>query len=179
MEERGIGTGTCEGDADTAGGFDDAGRDLEQPQADSRELGGAEGGGCGHSVPHGPHQPVGGGVKDEPHLIGVGRAAGGSVALQLRFMQLDQVFSLAAGAVESVIDPFSAALGKGGDNKADVEAKAARLDASNDATFGRPEVCGLCCGTASSSYLIASLIASVVAVPFRAAAGRQMEKSVL
>lgn len=39
-EHIGVGTSAGEGDADAAGGFDDAGCELDQPQPDGGELGG-------------------------------------------------------------------------------------------------------------------------------------------
>jgi hypothetical protein len=41
-----------------------------------------------------PHQPVGGGVQDEAHLVGIGRAARGAIAGQLGLVALDQVLGL-------------------------------------------------------------------------------------
>jgi hypothetical protein len=83
---RGLGTGVDgasggEGDADVVGGLADAGADLEQSLADGGELGFRQDVGLGYGVADGEHQPVGGGVECEAHLIGHGRAAGGSVAL--------------------------------------------------------------------------------------------------
>lgn len=40
-EDVGIGTGRGEGDADTAGGFDDPGRDLDPPHAHVNDPSGA------------------------------------------------------------------------------------------------------------------------------------------
>ena len=56
-----------------------------------------------------PHQPVGSGVEDEPHLVGVGRAAGGPVTFELGLVQLDQILGLAARAIEDVVDMLGAA----------------------------------------------------------------------
>lgn len=76
-------------------------------------------------------------MEDEPHLIGVGRAAGGPVARQLRLVQLDQVLGLAAGAVDRVIGSFGAAISQRGGDETDAEAEAARFDARDYATLGR------------------------------------------
>ena len=51
-----------------------------------------------HGFAESPHQPVCSGVEDEPHLVGVGRATGGPVALELGLVQLDQILGLAARA---------------------------------------------------------------------------------
>ena len=58
----------------------------------------------GDGVAHGEHQPIGGGVQDEPHLVGERAAAAGAVGGELGLVQLDQVLGLAAGAVERLVD---------------------------------------------------------------------------
>lgn len=45
---------------------------LNQPQADGGELGNLEAGGFRQRLAHGPHQPVGSGMEDQPHLVGIG-----------------------------------------------------------------------------------------------------------
>src|SRR5207249_11897529 len=49
-------------------------------------------------------QPVGAGVKDEPHLVGQRRSATGSIGCKLRLVLLDQVLGLSAGAVDGLIN---------------------------------------------------------------------------
>ena len=71
-EQIGFGTSGGEGEAHAAGGLDDAGGDLDQPQSQCRELGPRQGACRGDSVADGEHQPIGGGVQDEAHLVGVG-----------------------------------------------------------------------------------------------------------
>ena len=45
---------------------------LGQAGADGGELGGSECHGLWQGAANRPHQPIGGGVKNEPHLIGIG-----------------------------------------------------------------------------------------------------------
>jgi hypothetical protein len=54
----------------------------------------------GNGVADDEHQPVGGDVQDEANLIGERRAARGAVAGELSLVQLDQIFRLAASAME-------------------------------------------------------------------------------
>jgi hypothetical protein len=84
----GIGAGGSEGDPDAGSGFDDAGGDLEEPQAQRCELGGGERGSLGDFLLDAPHQPVGGGVQDQAHLVGVGRSARGAIAGELGLVRL-------------------------------------------------------------------------------------------
>ena len=73
-EERGIWAGSGEGEADAAGVSMTRAASLSSRRrmVANSALASA---GLGDGVPHGQHQPVGGGVKDEPHLIGDRRAA--------------------------------------------------------------------------------------------------------
>ena len=99
-EEDGVGAGAGEGDAHPAGGLGDAGGDLQEPEPDRREFGLGESMCLGNGVAHGEDQPVGGGVQDEPHLVGSGSPAAGAVGGELGLVQLDQVLGLAAGAIK-------------------------------------------------------------------------------
>jgi hypothetical protein len=71
-EEHGLGTGGGEGQKNPAGHFDDAGGDLEQPEAQCGELDLGEIPRFGNGVADGEHQPISGGVEDEANLIGAG-----------------------------------------------------------------------------------------------------------
>src|SRR6476646_4514494 len=51
-------------------------------------------------------QPIGGGVENESDLIGERRTATGAIGGKLRLMQLDQIFGLAARAIQAVVDPL-------------------------------------------------------------------------
>lgn len=110
FEDRGTGTGAGEGDADATGGLDDAGGDLDQPGSQRGGLGVAQRGGCRDGLAQLPHQPLGSGVEDEAHLVGVGRAALGAVAFELRLVELDEIFGLTPGAVEGVVDVLGTAV---------------------------------------------------------------------
>jgi len=80
---------------DARGALDDAGRELDQAKPHRRELGGfpARALGCGGA--QGVQQPVGGGMENEPELIGAGAAARGPVRGELGLVQLDEVLGLA------------------------------------------------------------------------------------
>ena len=101
LEDRSIGTGAGEGDADATGDFDDAGGHLDQPGPQRRELGGSQHAGNRDPLAELSHQPVGSGVEDEAHLVGVGRSARGAVAVQLALVKLDQIFGLTPGAIDA------------------------------------------------------------------------------
>src|SRR5260221_3208354 len=110
-EDRGGGAGRRQPDADARGALDDAGRELDQAKPQRRELGGfpARALGCGGA--QGVQQPVGGGMENEPELIGAGAAARGPVRGELGLVQLDEVLGLAARAVDRVIGILSRAFG--------------------------------------------------------------------
>ena len=112
-EQIGLGAGGGEGDANTRGGLGDAGCDLEQPGPQSGELGQCERLGFWNGVAHRQHQPVGGGVQHEPHLIGKRRTATGAIRGKLALVQLDHVLGLTSGAVEAFVEPFRAAIRQG------------------------------------------------------------------
>jgi len=54
----------------------------------------------GISCSDAPHQPECGGVQDEAHLVGIGRAARGAVAGELALVQLDQVLGAAPRTIQ-------------------------------------------------------------------------------
>ena len=93
-------------DADAGGPLDDAGADLEQALPEGRKLGPGERHPAGHGIAQGEHQPVGRGVQDEAELVGERALAGGPVGGELALVQLDEVFSLAASAVNILIPHF-------------------------------------------------------------------------
>ena len=86
----------------------------------------------GDRVAHHEHQPVGGGVQQQAHLIGQRRAATGPVGGKLALVQLDQVLGLTTRAIEGVVEPFGAA-GDVGHHVADVQTLAGCLDARGHA----------------------------------------------
>src|SRR6476619_8590779 len=95
----------------------------------------------GNGVAHGQHQPIGGGVENESDLIGERRTATGAIGGKLRLMQLDQVFGLAARAIQAVVDPLGRADIEAGDDEADVEAERGRLNTGDGAPFAIPGLC--------------------------------------
>ena len=61
-------------------------------------------------------------MENQADLIGERRAAAGAIGGELALMQLDEVFGLAAGAVEDLVDVLGRAGCEVGDDEADVEA---------------------------------------------------------
>jgi hypothetical protein len=84
------------------------------------------------------HQPIGGCMEEEPHLIGERRPAGGAIRGQLTLVQFDQIFHLATRAIERVIDMFGRATCDLGDHLANIEPQFSRFDAGADAALGPP-----------------------------------------
>ena len=89
-------------------------------------MGIAPEGPLGRQAAQGVEQPIGGGVDQEPELVGGSAAAGGAVGGEMQLVRLDQIFSLAAGAVELVVEPARRA-GDVGDDEAAVGALRRRL----------------------------------------------------
>ena len=56
-------------------------------------------------------------------------------------MQLDQVFGLAARAIQAVVDPLGRADIEAGDDEADVETELCRLNTGDGAPFAIPGLC--------------------------------------
>lgn len=130
--------GGSEGEADAGSALADAGCELQEPQPDRGELGPGQAVRLRDGVPHGEHQPVGGGVQNQPHLVGSGVPAGGAVGGELALVQLDQVHGLSAGAVQLGVEPCGRAGRDVGDPVANVEAEPGRLDAGGDAALLPP-----------------------------------------
>src|SRR6476620_7547240 len=59
-----------------------------------------------------------GDVENESDLIGERRTATGAIGGKLRLMQLDQIFGLAARAIQAVVDPLGRADIEAGDDEA-------------------------------------------------------------
>ena len=72
-------------------------------------------------------------------LVGERGTATGAVGSELRLVQLDQIFGLAARAIQAVVDPFRRADVETGDDEADVEAEPGRLDPGDGAAFAAQE----------------------------------------
>ena len=56
-------------------------------------------------------------------------------------MQLDQILSLAARAIQALVDPLGRAAIEAGDDEADVEAELGCLDTGDGAPFAIPGIC--------------------------------------
>ena len=121
-EQAGLRASGGEGQTDARGSFDDTGADFEEPEPQGGELGVTEGMGFGHRIADGEHQPIGGGMEDEADLVSERRAAAGAVGGELALVHLDQIFRLAAGAVDHVVDALGRASCEVGHDKANVEA---------------------------------------------------------
>ena len=80
-------------------------------------------------------------MKHETDLVGVRRTATRAVGGELRLMQLNQVFGLAACAIQALVDPLGRADIEAGDDEADVEAELRRLNTGDGAPFAIPGLC--------------------------------------
>ena len=72
MEQFGFGMTGRVGEPDAAHAFLDTDRDFDEPQPQGRELGLGQIADRRDGVADGEQEPVGGGVKDEPDLVGDG-----------------------------------------------------------------------------------------------------------
>ena len=137
-EQIGFRATSSEGEAHATCRLDDSGRDLDQPEPQCRELRLRQIAGLWNGVAHCQHQPVGGCVQHEAHLIGDGGMAGRAIQRQLRLVQFDQVLGLSARAIQTIVDPLGRAVSEIGDDEADVEAERRRLDAGDGAPLAVP-----------------------------------------
>ena len=90
----------------TACGLDDARAYLQKCFAQGYKFSDGEGMGFGDGVTQFEHQPIGGGVQNEAYLIGERLPTGCAIRRQLALVQFDQIFHLAARAIERVVDMF-------------------------------------------------------------------------
>ena len=90
--------------------LDDAGGDLDEPQAQGVELGDAPHRTLRHRDAQAPHQPIGAGVQEQPELVGRRLRAGRAVRREMRLPGFDVVFSLAAPAVDVFVEGTGVAL---------------------------------------------------------------------
>lgn len=84
-----VGRGGRERDADAGFHRLDAGDDLQEGRADCLEGSGAPSGFSGRGIAHVEHRPVGGGVQEQPELVGLPAMAGGAVGGEVGFVLLD------------------------------------------------------------------------------------------
>ena len=80
-------------------------------------------------------------VENEADLIGARRTEAGAIGGELRLVQLDQILSLAARAIQAVVDPLGRADIEAGDDEAHVEAERGRLNTGDGAPFAIPGLC--------------------------------------
>src|SRR5260221_4521116 len=71
-EDRGVGAGGRQPDADARGALDDAGRELDQAKPHRRELGGFPAQALVRGGAQGWQEPARGGLENEPELNGAG-----------------------------------------------------------------------------------------------------------
>ena len=113
----------------------DADSQLDQTQAQRVELRHPPGRPFRHGGAQRPHQPVGAGMQEQPHLIGgraaAGRAVGGEVGLE----RLDVVLGLSAGAVDVLVDGAARDTGEAGDDEACIDTLWPGLDSTLGYTF--------------------------------------------
>jgi hypothetical protein len=69
-EQVGLRTACREGEANTGSGLDDPRGNFEKPEPDRIELRCGQIARLGNEVAHGEDEPIGGGVEDEPDLVG-------------------------------------------------------------------------------------------------------------
>src|SRR5712691_7272083 len=82
--------GGRQGNFDAGDQFGDAPGDLDQAEADGVELGVVPERCPGRQAAQGQHQPVRGGVDQQPELVGGGLGAGGAVGSKMQLVSLDQ-----------------------------------------------------------------------------------------
>jgi hypothetical protein len=77
---------------------------LDQAEADRIELSVAPERCPGRQPAQAPHQPVGGGVDQQPELAGRRLGAGGAVGGEVQLVRLDRVFGLSSGAIGLLVE---------------------------------------------------------------------------
>src|ERR1700688_3525438 len=71
-------------------------------------------------------------MQEQPKLVGCRLGAGRTIRRQMGLPGLDMVFSLAAPAIEILVEPASVAFAQIGDDEAGVRSFRARFDAGDD-----------------------------------------------
>ena len=137
-DQSGVRAGGGKGEPHARCHLNDASAEFQKAQADGGELGGGQRVRPRNGASDGEHEPIGGGVQDEPHLIGERAAAAGAIGRKLRLVQFDEVLGLAPGAVERLVDMLGRSGLDAGDDEADVEALGGGLDAGTGAPVGVP-----------------------------------------
>ena len=101
-------------------------------------------------------------MDKQPELVGGGLAAGRAIRGELQLVRLDQVFRLAAGAVDLLVQPPRRALEVGDDEPA-VAALIRGLDPGDDLPLGMPALGGVA-ERAVAADLAARVLVRVTAV---------------
>ncbi len=154
-DQRGLWAGSSKGEADAGSHLDNPRAELQEPQANGVELGGGERVYLGDCITDGEHEPVGGSVQDQPHLVGERAAAAGAVGGELRLVQFDQVLGLASGTVERLVKILCRSGLQAGDDEADVEALGGSLDPGTGTAIGVPGFRPVAClGEAAQAGLL-------------------------
>ena len=126
-----VGVGRWQRDLDAGDEFSNPGGDLDEGEAQSVELGVAPKRGLRRQAAQGVQEPVGGGMDQEPELIGGRLGARRSVGGEVQLVRLDRILGLAATAVEDLVEPARGA-GEVGDDEAAVAAERRCLDTGDD-----------------------------------------------
>src|ERR1700735_4492388 len=137
-DQSGVGAGCGKGEADPRRPLDNPSAKFQEPQANGGELGRGERVRLWDGVSDGEHEPVGGGVQYQPHLVGDRAAAAGAVGGKLGLVQFDEVLGLPSGAIERLVDMIGRPSLDAGDDEADVEALGSSLDPGTGSTVGVP-----------------------------------------
>src|ERR1700738_1330010 len=153
--QRGLWAGSSKGEADAGSHLDNPRAELQEPQANGVELGGGERVCLGDCITDSEHEPVGGSVQDQPHLVGERAAAAGAVGGELRLVQFDQVLGLASGTVERLVKILCRSGLQAGDDEAGVEALCGSLDPGTGTASGVPGFRPVAClGEAAQAGLL-------------------------
>ena len=106
-QDRLIGTGRWQMQADLRFYLDHAGRDLHEPKSQSIELRHTPDRALRHGRTQGPQQPVGASVEEQAELVGGCLGAGGAVSGEMTLPGLDMIFGTAAPAIDMPVTAFS------------------------------------------------------------------------
>src|SRR6266508_924180 len=136
-KECSIRTSAGQRDANARSTFHDTSGDLDETQSEGCELGAEQRRALWHRLARGEHEPVGGGVQNQAELVGLGIAARGAIGCELCLVQFDEVLRFAACAIERLVEMPGATLERG-DDVADVETFAARLQARYETSLASP-----------------------------------------
>ena len=92
---------------------------------------------AGDGVAQGEHQPVSGGVQNQPELVGERSLAGGPIRGELPPVQPDQVLGLTSGTIDVFVEIAGIAAERS-DDTSSIEVAGAHLQPDNDPTSTAP-----------------------------------------